>query len=97
MLNLTWTHEAASPAQASALPRFDATNLPPANHLQDLLKLGEIGYVRGIRAKLDEIDQQCPQALAFTTALRSMVRGFALDEYMDTLRRLPTGGTHDRA
>ncbi|PWR23085.1 ATP-binding protein [Zavarzinia compransoris] len=95
VLNLSWTHEAASPAAIAGPPRFDAAALPPARHLQDLLKLGEIGYVRGIRAKLDEIDQQHPQALAFTTALRSMVRGFALDEYMDTLRRLSTGGPHD--
>ena len=48
-----------------------------------------------IQAKLDEIDQQYPEAQAFTTTLRSMVKGFALDEFMDILRRLSTGGTHD--
>ncbi|MFA5121348.1 ATP-binding protein, partial [Zavarzinia sp.] len=96
VLNLTWTHEEPVP-EATGLSGldFDRAGLPSTRHLRELLKLGEIGYVRGIQSKLDEIDQSHPQALAFTTALRSMVRGFALDEYMDILRRLSTGGTHD--
>ncbi|MCF4166406.1 ATP-binding protein [Zavarzinia compransoris] len=97
VLKITWTHEEAA---VSAPPggggiAFDRQGIPSGRHLEELLKLGEIGYVRGIQAKLDEIDQQCPEAQAFTTTLRSMVRGFALDEYMDILRRLASGGTHD--
>ena len=97
VLKLTWTHEEATVPAAPGGGRiaFDRQGIPSGRHLEELLKLGEIGYVRGILAKLDEIDQQLPEAQAFTTALRSMVRGFALDEYMDILRRLASGGTHD--
>ncbi|PWR19453.1 hybrid sensor histidine kinase/response regulator [Zavarzinia aquatilis] len=97
VLHLTWTHEAPATPPAAPGLAFDRAGLPSVRHIQELLKLGEIGYVRGIQAKLDEIDQQYPESQAFTTALRSMVRGFALDEYMDILRRLSTGGPHDRA
>ncbi|PYE87319.1 hybrid sensor histidine kinase/response regulator [Phyllobacterium leguminum] len=55
--------------------------VPPGNaHVAELIRLGEIGYVRGIEAKLMEI-ARAPEHQAFADALRAYVRAFDLTGY----------------
>ena len=57
-------------------------------HLADLHRLGKIGYVRGIEAKLDEVAGASPEHSAIITELRGLVRNFELKQYMARLESL---------
>ncbi|MBB5572694.1 MULTISPECIES: hybrid sensor histidine kinase/response regulator [Rhizobium] len=59
---------------------------PGIEHVRELMRLGEIGYVRGIEAKLADLaklDENQP----FTDALRTYVQAFDLAGFLDFLRR----------
>ena len=53
-----------------------------------LIGLGQIGYVKAIRLKLDEIDSEHPEHADFVAEMRSLVDRFDLDQYMTTLKTL---------
>ncbi|MCW5623866.1 MAG: response regulator [Burkholderiales bacterium] len=61
--------------------------LPPMEDLQELLELGSIGHVKGIHAKLDEIEASNSQFASFAGDLREVVRHFRLDEFGRRLKR----------
>jgi signal transduction histidine kinase/CheY-like chemotaxis protein/purine-cytosine permease-like protein len=81
LLGLSWIY-----AQAPAViaPRA-AMDRPAAGHVTDLIRLGRIGYVRGIEAKLDEVALDAPE---FAAHLRDLVRRFELGKYMQALEAL---------
>ncbi|PWC31168.1 ATP-binding protein [Azospirillum sp. TSO35-2] len=54
-------------------------------HIDDLRQLGRIGYIRGIEAKLREIEAEDAGALLFVERLRALVRAFDLKGYMRAL------------
>jgi CheY-like chemotaxis protein len=58
---------------------------PKGFHLSELRRLGRIGHVRGILAKLDEIESEDPAQLPFVTELRSLVSDLELGRYMAAL------------
>jgi signal transduction histidine kinase/ActR/RegA family two-component response regulator len=76
-LNLEWLEAGAAPPAPAVAPA--ALTWPEAADLQALGKLVELGYVRGILAKLDEIEARTPDCGGFTTAVRELVRQFQLD------------------
>ncbi|MEB0136673.1 ATP-binding protein [Actimicrobium sp. CCC2.4] len=80
-LKLDWI---AMPLPA-VLPGAPATR-PPPEELAALLELGAIGYVKGILAKLTELEQHTPSQLAFTTELRELVRRFRLNDFAARLK-----------
>ncbi|PSO20650.1 ATP-binding protein [Bradyrhizobium sp. MOS003] len=61
---------------------------PPSRHIEALIGLGQIGYVRGIQLKLDEIGNEHPEHADFVAQMRSLVDRFDLDQYMATLKTL---------
>src|SRR6478735_591964 len=61
---------------------------PPSRHIEALIGLGQIGYVRGIQLKLDEIGNEYPEHADFVAQMRSLVDRFDLDQYMATLKTL---------
>jgi DNA-binding NarL/FixJ family response regulator len=83
LLGLSWVYDQASVPVAESVPSF--MRRPPAEHVTDLIRLGRIGYVRGIEAKLDEITAETPEFAAY---LRGLVRRFELGRYMDYLEQL---------
>jgi CheY-like chemotaxis protein len=89
-LGLEWVYEEDSPAQPAA-PEAPAAPIP-AGHLNDLHQLGNIGYVRGIEAKLDEILDASPAHGAIVAELRALVRNFELKRYMATVEALRDHG-----
>ncbi|OLP52519.1 hybrid sensor histidine kinase/response regulator [Rhizobium rhizosphaerae] len=83
-LGLEWIYEEAAPAQPAPAP---AALMPPAaDHLAELRRLGEIGYVRGIEAKLTELARDAALQ-PFTQAARAYVQAFDLDGYAAFLAR----------
>ncbi|MDQ0509639.1 hybrid sensor histidine kinase/response regulator [Ancylobacter amanitiformis] len=85
LLDLNWIGEGEIVPEA--MPR--APLLPPADrHIEDLVKLGEIGYVRGIQAKLTEIESASPEHGAFVTHMRDLMETFDLKQYMTVLEAL---------
>ncbi|MHB0771052.1 hybrid sensor histidine kinase/response regulator [Bradyrhizobium sp. 5.13L] len=61
---------------------------PPVRHIEALIGLGQIGYVKGIQLKLDEIGSEHPEHADFVAQMRSLVDRFDFDQYMDTLKTL---------
>jgi hypothetical protein len=91
LLKLEWQYEdeqvtAAKWQPGSGLP-------PPANHVEELITLGQLGYIRAIQVKLDAIGADHPEHSDFVSEMRSLVDRFDLERYMATLKTLHG---HDR-
>jgi signal transduction histidine kinase len=58
------------------------------HHLDDLYRLGSIGHVRGIEAKLRELELEDPSNEAVAAHLRALVSNFDLKRYMNVLEAM---------
>jgi len=88
LLDLRWQHETlAPPVPVTSLV------VPPGcrRHLDDLLQLGRIGHVRGIQAKLRQIEAEDPAHMSFTAILQEMVLRFDLKAYMQAIESARAG------
>ncbi len=86
-LKLSWTYENDA---TEAAPADGAVQIasPGQQHVEELIQLGEIGYVRGIEAKLAELERN-EANLPFTTPLRAYVQAFDLTgfaRFLETYR-----------
>ncbi len=61
--------------------------LPPEPQLRALQELVNLGYVRGIVRRLDQIQAESPESAAFVARMRALARGFRLDEMNGELTR----------
>ena len=88
-LALEWsTAERTPPPEPEEAPAGDdVLALPAAPHLRALQELVNIGYVRGIVKRLDQIESESPESTAFVERMRTMARGFQLDEMNGVLKR----------
>ncbi|MFN7025090.1 MAG: ATP-binding protein [Pseudorhizobium sp.] len=84
-LGLSWIYEDELQAMAEPTATLPVV-IPDESHLQDLLRLGEIGYVRGIESKLADL-AQTQQYQSFVTELTVHVQAFDLEGYMILLNR----------
>lgn len=87
LLGLQWSYEDGGDAveevsAACELPRQSR------HHINDLYQLGKIGHVRGIQAKLRQIEADDPASKAFTAQLQALVANFDLKRYMNVLETL---------
>ncbi|QSY93637.1 response regulator [Rhizobium bangladeshense] len=81
-LGLNWVYADEAPI---APAKTEAPMLSPgAAHVQELLRLGEIGYIRGIEAKLSDL-ANLEENRPFTEALRPYVAAFDLAGFMTFL------------
>ncbi|MBB3771918.1 signal transduction histidine kinase [Angulomicrobium tetraedrale] len=85
LLDLDWIGEGE--AVPDAAPR-EKLRAPADGHIEDLVKLGEIGYVRGIQAKLTEIERASPVHGAFVAHMRDLMQTFDIKQYMTVLEAL---------
>jgi hypothetical protein len=60
---------------------------PGIRHVEELLELGRIGYVRGIEAKLAQLETD-PAARPFIDAIRGHLRNFDFERYTATLEAI---------
>jgi hypothetical protein len=92
-LGLTWLYETDSPA----LPKPAKAEIisPGAEHVRDLRQLGEIGYIRGIEAKLADL-ARTEINVAFTQELATYVQGFDMAGYAAFLGRFENPTPQER-
>jgi signal transduction histidine kinase/CheY-like chemotaxis protein/purine-cytosine permease-like protein len=86
LLKIEWQYD----TDQIAAPRWrpETGSRPPVQHVEELIGLGQIGYIRGIQVKLDEIGSEYPEHTDFVLQMRSLVDRFDLDQYMATLKTL---------
>jgi hypothetical protein len=60
---------------------------PGIQHVEELIRLGEIGYVRGIEAKLAELAKM-PENRHFAEVMSAHVRAFNIDALLADLRKI---------
>ena len=96
LLGLEWQYEADK--ADIALATEPAANSEPAlpehsrHHLDDLYRLGRIGHVRGIHAKLAEMAAEHPSNEPVASHLRALVANFELKRYMTVLEAMRKNG-----
>ncbi|HEX2789491.1 MAG TPA: ATP-binding protein [Steroidobacteraceae bacterium] len=89
LLNLQWIDQperGVEPAHQAAIPRSASDR--SRHHLDDLYRLGTIGHVRGIEAKLRELELEDPSHEAVAAHLRTLVSNFDLKRYMNVLEAM---------
>jgi signal transduction histidine kinase/CheY-like chemotaxis protein len=83
LLNIEWIYE---PESAASMQVAAATLVaPPADDIDELIDLGEIGHVRRILDKLGEIESGAPECRPFVARMRAIVESFDLRQYLVTL------------
>jgi CheY-like chemotaxis protein len=93
LLKLEWAADQPGLPPDSPKPRtFSAEEVPAPHRIAELRQLGHIGYVRGIHAKLDQIETENPAVVPFVSKMRSLVQGLEMQRYMSVLEAV---GPHD--
>jgi hypothetical protein len=98
LFGLEWLHEPERVESPPLLPDPGTRDSEPAlpetcrHHLDDLYRLGRIGHVRGIHAKLTEMAAEHPQNEAVASHLRALVSNFELKRYMNVLEAMRNNG-----
>ncbi|MEK1924958.1 MAG: ATP-binding protein, partial [Rhizobium giardinii] len=89
-LALKWEYsDTAAPAPK---PKVNAkVKTPGVAHVEELIRLGEIGYVRGIEAKLADLARS-EENQPFTEAVKTYVQAFDLAGYADFLQSINKQG-----
>ncbi|HEY8333152.1 MAG TPA: ATP-binding protein [Tardiphaga sp.] len=85
LLRIEWQYERG---QQPVTPWKPSGPRPAVRHVEELMSLGQMGYIRAIQLKLDEIDSDHPEQADFVAQMRSLVDRFDLDQYMATLKTL---------
>jgi hypothetical protein len=86
LLKLEWQYA----ADEIPVPQWQPAtgSRPSVKHVEELIGLGQLGYIKGIQTKLDEIGNDFPEHADFVTEMRSLIDRFDLDQYMATLKTL---------
>jgi CheY-like chemotaxis protein len=88
LLKLEWIYDTSHPETIVASPTTLHLTSQTQQHVDALLQLGRIGHVRGIQAKLREIEAEDAANQPFVTQLRGMVTHFDMKRYMSTLEAM---------
>ena len=87
LLGLSWIYE-PQPALLAPLQPVGVLPSSSRHHIDDLYQLGRIGHVRGIQAKLQEIESEDPSNKPFAVHMRGLVASFDLKRYMTVLEAM---------
>jgi signal transduction histidine kinase/CheY-like chemotaxis protein len=89
LLKIEWQYERN---EVAPQPQWTPTTgaRPPVHHVEELISLGQMGHIRAIQLKLDEIGSDHPEHADFVAQMRSLIDRFDLDQYMATLKTLYT-------
>ncbi len=86
LLKIEWQYEAEPVAPPQWRP--DSGARPPVKYVEELIGLGQLGYIKAIQLKLDEIGNEHPEHADFVAQMRTLIDRFDLDQYMATLKTL---------
>jgi len=85
LLRIEWLYDPPPSATADERAAAGVPSADCGHHLDDLYQLGRIGHVRGIDAKLKEIEAENPANGPFAAHLRGLVSNFDLKRYMNVI------------
>jgi signal transduction histidine kinase/ActR/RegA family two-component response regulator len=85
-LGLEWVY-ATIPVDTAKAKAEPALRSPGAGHIEELIRLGEIGYVRGIEAKLNDLAKHAENR-HFAEVMTAHIKAFNIDAYLADLRKL---------
>ena len=88
LTGVDWQEE-PPPAAVNGTPAAALVS-PGPEHVAELLRLGRIGYVRGIESKLDQLDGE-ERNRAFVAEMRRHVRAFDFRRYTAALEEIGDG------
>ncbi len=84
LLNIEWVYDTrdmvANPSPAISEPR-----LPSRDDIIELIGLGEIGHIRRIQEKLNDLEHTAPEYSGFVAQIRVFVNAFDLKRYLAAL------------
>jgi CheY-like chemotaxis protein len=86
LLDIEWLYDPEAAANPDA-PLPGGTT-PPAQDIDELIQLGEIGHVTRIIDKLNRIETASPDCGAFIARLRPMVNAFDFKRYLTALHEV---------
>ncbi|MBR0900525.1 response regulator [Bradyrhizobium tropiciagri] len=86
LLKIEWQYEAEPVPPPQWKPESGAR--PPVKYVEELISLGQLGHIRAIQLKLDEIGNEHPEHTDFVGQMRTLIDRFDLDQYMATLKTL---------
>ena len=87
LLGVEWIFQGEERAPVQA-PRQDSkrpAHVMDQRHVAELRRLAAIGYVHGIKAKLEEVAARQPESSALVDSLTSHIRDFDLKRFLATL------------
>jgi signal transduction histidine kinase/CheY-like chemotaxis protein len=88
LLDIEWIYETEAAAAQSAEPSPTSSIPPPDHEIDELIRLGEIGHVRRILEKLEEIESGAPECRNFIVRIRSIANAFDFKRYASALREV---------
>jgi signal transduction histidine kinase/CheY-like chemotaxis protein len=86
LLKIEWQYETDQIAVTHWKP--ETGSRPPAKDVEELIDLGQMGYIRAIQVKLDALGNDHPEHADFVAQMRALIDRFDLDQYMATLKTL---------
>jgi signal transduction histidine kinase/CheY-like chemotaxis protein len=92
LLQLEWVYDERPVPLPAGTPALDTAPAQFLHHIGALYELGRIGHVRGIEAKLCEIEAEHPANGAFAAHLRGFISNFDLKRYMTVLESMRKHG-----
>ncbi|MGP8123914.1 MAG: ATP-binding protein [Xanthobacteraceae bacterium] len=86
LLKIDWQYA----SQDQPDPVWSPGNGPllPARDVQELIDLGQIGHIKAIEARLDQLGRDYPEHQAFVARMRGLIGGFEFDQFLATLKSL---------
>ena len=84
LLKIEWKHGASEAAVPPPSPV--ALTYPPRRHINQLIRLGEMGHVRALQSYLADIEREHPECSTFAEQARTLVDAFHLGEFLSRLR-----------
>jgi signal transduction histidine kinase len=86
LLNIEWIYEPEAPPPSAEVPLA-----PPDRDIAELINLGEIGHIRRILERLNEIEAGAPEFAPFVARMRTIVDAFDLRRYTAELAGMRDG------
>lgn len=89
LLDIEWIYESeASETRPSLAAATAREAIPHQGDIDELIRLGQIGYVRGIQEKLTEIESNSSAHRDFTGYMKGLIDGFDLNRYLAVLEQV---------
>jgi hypothetical protein len=85
LLNIEWVYDTQAMPVPAPSPVVSEPRLPSRDDIGELIGLGEIGHIRRIQEKLNELEHTAPEYSSFVAQMRVFVNAFDLKRYLAAL------------